>query len=138
MAETIISHEHKTTPTGDNKLHAVEKDVKSSVAAISPSETPSSGSEKGDDEDVSIALNAANIDAVPSLIKDINSLSEGLDSDDSEARLKLMAKAKSLWQSLETPRETMLRHTWAEVSSNCWPTLHLSNCATSSLRCIAL
>lgn len=123
MADTIISHEDKATSTGDNRPHAVEKDVKSSVAAISPSETPSSGSEKGDDEDVSIALKAANIDTVPSLIKDINSLSEGLDSDDSEARLKLMAKAKSLWQSLETPRETMLRHTWAEVSSDCWPTV---------------
>jgi hypothetical protein len=30
-------------------------------------------------------------------------------------RLRLMAKSKSLWQSLETPRETMLRHVWAEV-----------------------
>lgn len=125
MADTIISHEENVTSTKDNRLHAVEKKVESSVAAISPSETPSSGSEKGDDEDVSIALKAANIDAVPSLIKDINSLSEVLDSDDSEARLKLMAKAKSLWQSLETPRETMLRHTWAEVSSDCWPTVTL-------------
>jgi hypothetical protein len=127
MADAIISYEDKTTSTRDSRLHAVEKKVESSVAAISPSETPSSGSEKGeattDEEDVSIALKAANIDAVPSLIKDINSLSEGLDSDDSEARLKLMAKAKSLWQSLETPRETMLRHTWAEVSSNWWPTV---------------
>lgn len=123
MADAIISHEDKATSTRDSRLHAVEKKVESSVAAISPSETPSSGSEKGeattDEEDVSIALKAANIDAVPSLIKDINSLSGGLDNDDSEARLKLMAKAKSLWQSLETPRETMLRHTWAEPSLHC-------------------
>jgi hypothetical protein len=127
MAATTISHEDKTTSTGDNRFNAIEKRVESSVTAISPSETPSSGSDKGeitaDEEDVSIALKAANIDAVPSLIKDINSFSDGLDSDDSEARLKLMAKAKSLWQSLETPRETMLRHTWAEVGSNWWPTV---------------
>lgn len=127
MADTTISHEDKTTSTGDNRHYTIEKRIESSVIAISPSETPSSGSDKGeitaDEEDVSIALKAANIDAVPSLIKDINSLSDSLDSDDSDARLKLMAKAKSLWQSLETPRETMLRHTWAEVRSNCWPTV---------------
>jgi hypothetical protein len=127
MADTIISHEDKATSTGDNRVCAIEKRIESLVTAISPSETSSSSSDKGetttDEEDVSIALRAANIDAVPSLIKDINLLSDGLDSDDSDARLKLMAKAKSLWQSLETPRETMLRHTWAEVRSNCWPTV---------------
>ncbi|KAF5002767.1 hypothetical protein FGRMN_165 [Fusarium graminum] len=109
------------TPHVDERATVAEKKgAESSVTAVSPSETPSSGSENGDvTEDVSIALKAANINAVPALIKEINSLSDSFSEDDQEARLKLMAKAKSLWQSLETPRETMLRQVWAEPSLHC-------------------
>ncbi|EXK25354.1 hypothetical protein FOMG_17987 [Fusarium oxysporum f. sp. melonis 26406] len=77
------------------------------------------GADKFSDEDVSIALKAANVNAVPGLIDEIKALNKTFDRDDQEARLKLMAKAKSLWQSLETPRETMLRHCWAEPSLHC-------------------
>lgn len=66
--------------------------------------------------DTSIALKATDPEAVPGLVEQINSLAEDFRSDDEQARRQLAAKAKMLWQSLETPRETMIRHCWAQVS----------------------
>lgn len=123
MADTTVSHTNGHT-VPETEYRGTEKKLESSVSALSSSGssdgTPdATNGTKSEEPDVSIALNAANIDAVPSLIKEINALSGDLDSDDPTARLKLMAKAKSLWQSLETPRETMLRHVWAEPSLHC-------------------
>ncbi|KAF5007641.1 hypothetical protein FDECE_6027 [Fusarium decemcellulare] len=94
--------------------NASEHDAAESVTTLE-----TNGADKFSDEDVSIALKAANVDAVPGLINEINALNQTFDKHDQEARLKMMAKAKSLWQSLETPRETMLRHCWAEPSLHC-------------------
>lgn len=59
---------------------------------------------------------AADPAAVPSLIKEIAALGENFtDSSDEEARLDLLIKARTLWKALETPRETMIRHCWAQV-----------------------
>ncbi|KAF7542596.1 hypothetical protein G7Z17_g11439 [Cylindrodendrum hubeiense] len=69
--------------------------------------------------DVSIALKANDAAAVPDLLQEISSLGENFDSNDDQARIKLAMKARSLWKSLETPRETMIRHLWAEPSVMC-------------------
>ncbi|KAF4972242.1 hypothetical protein FSARC_1139 [Fusarium sarcochroum] len=117
MTDTFISQAN-----GD--VHRVQEKQTGSVTVQTSSAEPNTieetnGTVKTDEEDISIALKATDINAVPSLIDEINSLGKGLNEDDSESRIKLMAKAKSLWQSLETPRETMLRHTWAEPSLHC-------------------
>ncbi|KAH6884397.1 S-adenosyl-L-methionine-dependent methyltransferase [Thelonectria olida] len=69
--------------------------------------------------DVSIALKANDAAAVPDLIKEITALGKGFNADDDQARIKLAMKARTLWKSLETPRETMIRHLWAEPSVMC-------------------
>ncbi|RSL97253.1 hypothetical protein CEP52_011025 [Fusarium oligoseptatum] len=109
--QVISIDEDQSVSSGSASVH----DPAESVTTHDPSED----SEKVSEEDVSIALKATNVDAVPDLIKEITALGETFDKEDSDARLKLMAKAKSLWQSLETPRETMLRHCWAEPSLHC-------------------
>lgn len=107
--QVIIVDEEQSVSSGSVSVH----DGAESVTTHDPSEDS-----KFSEDDVSIALNATNADGVPDLIKEITALGETFDKEDSDARLKLMAKAKSLWQSLETPRETMLRHCWAEASDD--------------------
>lgn len=54
--------------------------------------------------------------AVPALIKEIAALGENFtDGSDEDVRLDLLIKARTLWKALETPRETMIRHCWAQV-----------------------
>lgn len=65
--------------------------------------------------DVAVALQAVAPDEIPRLAGDIASLGASPPEDDT-ARLELLKKARSLVQALETPRETMIRHLWAEVS----------------------
>lgn len=63
--------------------------------------------------DPSIITKAGNEDAVPALVKKIGLLA-GKDGD--EARQDLKDVARELFLALETPRETMIRQCWAEVS----------------------
>lgn len=72
--------------------------------------------------DVSIALKANDAAAVPDLIQEISSPGKNFNSDDDQATIKLAMKARALWKSLETPRDTMIRHLWAEVSAD-YPTI---------------
>ena len=65
--------------------------------------------------DLSVATRASNPDAVPGLIEDINALHRGSNDGDEESRHKLVVKTRSLLQSLLTPREQMVQHTWADV-----------------------
>jgi len=65
--------------------------------------------------DLSVAIRASNADAVPGLIEDINALHHGMKDGDEETRHQLVVKTRSLLQSLLTPREQMLQHTWADV-----------------------
>ena len=55
---------------------------------------------------------------VPALLASVASLGERLlqDRGDQEARLELLRAARKLWLSLETPRETVVRHTTVDVS----------------------
>ncbi|KAK8073470.1 S-adenosyl-L-methionine-dependent methyltransferase [Apiospora phragmitis] len=63
---------------------------------------------------VATATSPSNLAAVPQLIKE---LAEGvgcLESGCNEARQALVTQARSLVQALETPRETMIKHCWAQ------------------------
>ncbi|SPO07028.1 related to O-methyltransferase B [Cephalotrichum gorgonifer] len=66
--------------------------------------------------DMSVALTANNLAAVPDLAKGISSLSAAAADGDEQARLDLVEKARQLVRSLETPRETMIKHCWAQPS----------------------
>ncbi|MBE3048195.1 hypothetical protein IMZ48_37960 [Candidatus Bathyarchaeota archaeon] len=67
--------------------------------------------------DIPVALKANNLPAVPQLAKNISQLSTAAAEGDEESRLELVEKARQLVRSLETPRETMIKHVWAQVSS---------------------
>ncbi|KAB5555037.1 S-adenosyl-L-methionine-dependent methyltransferase [Coniochaeta sp. 2T2.1] len=67
--------------------------------------------------DLSIATAPSNADAVPALIEDINALNKSW-KDDEETRHALVVKTRSLLQSLLTPREQMVQHTWADPGLN--------------------
>lgn len=65
--------------------------------------------------DLTLATRASDPDAVPGLIEEINALQRSSKEGDEETRHKLVIKTRSLLQSLLTPREQMLQHTWADV-----------------------
>ncbi|KAK6857213.1 O-methyltransferase- family 2 [Apiospora arundinis] len=67
---------------------------------------------------VATATSPSNLAAVPQLIKE---LAEGvgcLESGGNEARQALAIKARTLMQALDTPRETMIKHCWAQPAVN--------------------
>jgi len=66
--------------------------------------------------DISVALKANDLDSVQGLTKDIFALGSEASSGDEQARLALVEKARSLVRALETPRETMIKHCWSQVS----------------------
>lgn len=65
--------------------------------------------------DFSIAVRPNDIDAVPKIVKGIVHKANALSPGDETARHALLIQARSLVQALETPRETMTKHTWAQV-----------------------
>lgn len=64
----------------------------------------------------SVAVSPNDIGAVPDLVKSIATAVHTLDDGGDVARHALLLKARTLVQALETPRETMIKHTWAQVS----------------------
>lgn len=67
--------------------------------------------------DISVALSpSGGRGEIDNIINDIVALNKNTEQDEI-IRLELIEKAKSLLRSLETPRETMVRHLWAEVSA---------------------
>jgi two-component sensor histidine kinase len=68
--------------------------------------------------DQAIALSPCDLEAVPTILGETlsNALkySNGSFKDD-RVRLELLENARSLVRALETPRETMIKHTWAQV-----------------------
>lgn len=77
--------------------------------------------------DLSLATRPSDPNAVPGLIADINALQGDLKEGDEETRHKLVIKTRSLLQSLLTPREQMLQHTWADVRDQ-YPWILLNPC----------
>lgn len=63
-----------------------------------------------------VAISPNDLTRVPSAIKSIQTLGDGFSASDNNARLRLLAEARQLVRSLETPRETMIKHNWAQVS----------------------
>lgn len=68
-----------------------------------------------DTADFSIAVRPNDLDAVPGIVNDIVEKASALLPGDEIARHALLIQARSLVQALETPRETMTKHTWAQV-----------------------
>lgn len=66
--------------------------------------------------DVSIATEPNNIEAVPTLLKEITQTFD-IFTTSNVGRKDLLAKCRTLVQALETPRETMIYHCWAQVST---------------------
>lgn len=69
--------------------------------------------------DLSVATRPSDPETVLRLVEDINALSKNLTDGGESTRHELFIKARSLVQSLQTPRELMLQHTWADVSRAC-------------------
>lgn len=64
-----------------------------------------------------IATSPCDDESVPCLLEEIASYGEVFFSNnDRRSRLQLLKAARSLFRALETPRETMTRLCWAEVS----------------------
>lgn len=65
--------------------------------------------------DSSTALHPNDIASLPALLehvtKGVNAMVNGEDVD----RKSILVKCRALAQAIETPRETMIRHCWAEV-----------------------
>jgi hypothetical protein len=68
-----------------------------------------------DSVDLSLATRPGDIDAVTSLIEELSKLQKGLENGDENTRHEMLVKARSLVHSLQTPREIMIQHTWADV-----------------------
>jgi hypothetical protein len=67
--------------------------------------------------DLSIATEPNNAAEVPKLLKQITEVfNTAVNSD--VGRKDLLVKCRNLVQALETPRETMIKHCWAQVSAS--------------------
>ncbi|KAK2730267.1 sterigmatocystin 8-o-methyltransferase [Colletotrichum kahawae] len=67
--------------------------------------------------DPSIATSPNDLAAVPGLLKELNAGIGSLSTGGQEARHELLLKARSIVQALEAPRETMIKHCWAQTGS---------------------
>lgn len=67
--------------------------------------------------DVSTALCPCDADAVPGILEAMLGHREQLHIQEEKTRIALLAKARDLVRALESPRETMVKHLWAQVSS---------------------
>ncbi|KAM0715778.1 hypothetical protein Q7P37_008292 [Cladosporium fusiforme] len=67
---------------------------------------------------IEVAVSPNDVDRVPSTLKSIHTLGKTFSASDNNARLQLLAEARHLVRSLETPRETMIKHNWAQPSAH--------------------
>ena len=65
--------------------------------------------------DLTLATRPSDVEAVPGLVDELSSLVKNLRTGGDEARHDMLKKARALVDSLETPRETMIKHTWAQA-----------------------
>jgi len=63
-----------------------------------------------------VATSPNDADAVANTIESIQTLGKTFSAADNFGRQKLLAEARRLVRALETPRETMIKHNWAQVS----------------------
>jgi hypothetical protein len=78
---------------------------------------PAQRTEQGQSHvDVSIATESNDIEAIPTLLKEITQAFDAFTTSNA-GREDLLAKCRTLVQALETPRETMIYHCWAHAST---------------------
>jgi hypothetical protein len=65
---------------------------------------------------IDVAVSPNDAAAVPSTIESIQSLGKTFSPSNNVGRQELLAEARQLVRALETPRETMIKHNWAQVS----------------------
>ena len=70
---------------------------------------------KGVTLDPSIALKPCDYESVSAHVEKINKLAGSIAPEDNTTRLELAETARKLVRALETPRETMIKHCWAQV-----------------------
>ena len=63
-----------------------------------------------------VAISPNDPTKIPSTIESIQSLGSSFSANDDAIRRQLLAEARNLVRALETPRETMIKHNWAQVS----------------------
>jgi hypothetical protein len=64
---------------------------------------------------IDVAIRANDAGAVSGLLKELSSFGATPSVDEDDTRLALLTSARALVRALETPRETMLKHNWAQV-----------------------
>ena len=62
-----------------------------------------------------VAISPNDPNKIPSTIESIQTLGNSFSATDDTVRRQLLAEARRLVQALETPRETMIKHCWAQV-----------------------
>ncbi|TQN69524.1 O-methyltransferase mpaG [Colletotrichum shisoi] len=67
--------------------------------------------------ELSVALTACDLSSVGQHAKKISALADVAASGDDAARLSALASARALVHALETPRETMIKHCWAQPAA---------------------
>ena len=67
--------------------------------------------------DISLASRACDAESVPGILEKLASFGKSPSVDRDDTRLEVLAIARALVLALETPRETMIKHNWAQVSS---------------------
>ncbi len=65
--------------------------------------------------DLAAAIRPSNINDVPRLLDEVNKLYGRLEDGGDAAPHELVNKVRALGQALQTPRELMVQHTWADV-----------------------
>lgn len=65
---------------------------------------------------VDVAVSPNDGDNVSSITESIESLGKSFSPSDDASRIQLLSEARQLVRALETPRETMIKHNWAQVS----------------------
>ncbi|KAH7305868.1 S-adenosyl-L-methionine-dependent methyltransferase [Stachybotrys elegans] len=67
--------------------------------------------------DFGIVTQPNDIGSVPNLIKELDAGLSSLSGGGNGARHEMLIKARTLTQALETPRETMIKHCWAQTGA---------------------
>ena len=68
--------------------------------------------------DISVAVAPNDLESVLGLVQRINSIAVEASAGNENARLDLLKLARLLVQALETPREAMIWHCWAQVGGD--------------------
>ncbi|KAK8036401.1 O-methyltransferase mpaG [Apiospora marii] len=77
--------------------------------------TPTNGSTHA--SDASLATSPNDLTSAPTILEKISIQGARLSINDYESRLELLVSARALVQALETPRETMIKHIWAQPAA---------------------